>query len=71
MEDTVLDFKIHFKATILKTVALVERETNNSSIEAYIENQKTDPHICGPLIFDKGMKTIQRKTTLTLTLLHV
>ena len=54
------NFKLHYKATVIKTVWYQhQNQTYRSMKQKRDSPNKTNPHICGQLIYDKGGKDIQ------------
>ena len=49
------DFRLYYKAVVIKTVVLAEKQTHRSM------EQNRDLELYGQLIFDKGGKTIHWK----------
>ena len=55
---TILDFKIYYKAVIIKTVRYVHKKRQSDQWNR-IENLEMDPQTHGQLIFDNARKNIQ------------
>lgn len=55
------NFKTYFKAIVIKTVCYCHKDEHRDDWKR-IENPEINPYIYGQLIFNKGVKTIQRET---------
>ena len=58
------DFRLHYKATVIKTVCYQDKDWNKWK---KIESQEITPCTYGHLIFDKGGKSIQWRKDISLT----
>ena len=63
---TLLDFKLYYKAVILKTASYWHKNTHVQKCNRR-DNPEKDPQLYGRLGFDKTGKKVQRKKTVSLT----